>query len=168
MIKFVLRVIFFIIISINDTTALSELAHWQPLSNVGLPIKYISEIKLAIAPDGTPYIAFLDSYNQATVMKFTNDSWHIVGIAGFSSKYTRDINLSFAPDGTPYVAYEDCSVGYYKATVMKFNGINWQPVGNLGFSKSQAKGISLAIAPDGTPYVIYADRDIYINVMKFK
>jgi hypothetical protein len=86
--------------------------------------------KLAFAPDGTPYLAYVDGNtvidgvvtrdvnNAATVQKYDGTSWVMVGNEGFGSMGVGGdginlipvfagmdgISLAFSPDGTPYVA----------------------------------------------------------------
>ncbi|OPH56017.1 hypothetical protein BC351_29445 [Paenibacillus ferrarius] len=132
---------------------------WKLVGNAGFSKKNIYTASLAIAPDGTPYVAYPESYtDKVTVMKFnkTLSSWELAGNAGLTGK-TMHISLAIAPDGTPYVAYQDNQNGG-KAMVMKLNGEQWEPVGAAGgISTGVASDLSLAIALDGTPYVAYLD-----------
>ena len=123
----------------------------KPLGGVGLQTfsagtaQYTS---LAIDPSGTPYIAYQDVANgsKATVMKYTNGSWQIVGTAGFSAgavdsdgvRYSYLTALAFDPSGTPYFAYQDNGNGG-KATVMKYASGSWQVVGAAGFTTAEVK-----------------------------
>ena len=86
--------------------------------------------KLAFAPDGTPYLAYVDGNsvidgvvvrnvnNAAAVQKYDGTSWVMVGNEGFGSTGVGGdgiylfpefagmdgISLAFSPDGAPYVA----------------------------------------------------------------
>ncbi|AMQ55613.1 MBG domain-containing protein [Algoriphagus sanaruensis] len=130
---------------------------WNPVGTAGFSGTATYQ-SLAIAPDGTPYVAYRDGSqsNKTTVMKFNGSGWEVVGTAGFSSGSSLYQSLAIAPDGTPYVAYRDGSQSN-KTTVMKFNGSGWEVVGTAGFSSGSSLLPSLAIAPDGTPYVAFAE-----------
>ena len=119
---------------------------------------------LAIASDGTPYVAYADTSTtppgMATVMKFDGTAWVKVGGAA-STVATTATSLAFAPDGTLHVATQSP-----KATVSKFNTgtSTWETVGNVGFSTTAVSGSgTLAFAMDGTPYLAYAYGSIFIQ-----
>ena len=136
----------------------TNLPAWGDVGTAGFSAGAASYTSLAIASDGTPYVAYADAgnSNKATVMKFDGNNWVTVGSAGFSAGAESYTSLAIAPNGTPYVAYRDAG-NSNKATVMKFDGNNWVTVGSAGFSASTANYTSLAITPNGTPYVAYQD-----------
>ena len=147
----------------------TNLPAWGDVGTAGFSAGAASYTSLAIASDGTPYVAYADAgnSNKATVMKFDGNNWVTVGSAGFSASTANYTSLAITPNGTPYVAYQDGSNG--KATVMQFNGTSWVNVGNAGFSEGFVFSMSLAIAPNGTPYVAYRDfaKSNKATVMKF-
>ena len=160
-------------VSVNlNTTAPTTLLdpYWEVVGNVGFSTGAASSISLALAPDGTPYVAFKDSVQsgKTTVMQFNGTSWIIVGDAGFSAGQANNISFAFAPNGTPYVAYSDV-VNSSKATVMKYSSGVWSVVGSAGFSTGAASFTSLAFAPDGAPCVAFKDgaTSDKATVMKF-
>ena len=136
----------------------TNLPAWGDVGNAGFSAGAVNYTSLAIASDGTPYVAYQDSdnSNKATVMKFDGNNWVNVGSAGFSAGDAQYTSLAIAPNGTPYVAYVDAG-NSNQATVMEFDGFNWVYVGNAGFSAGIANYTSLAIASNGTPYVAYQD-----------
>ena len=82
----------------------------------------IFDISLALDKDGVPYVAYRDIGNysyKATVMKFVNDTWTVVGTAGFSADSAWGASLALDKEGVPYVAYTDGDNG--PATVMKYD-----------------------------------------------
>jgi hypothetical protein len=131
---------------------------WSIVGSAGFTAFDAAFISLAIAPDGTPYVAFSDYGNvgKATVMRFAGSGWVNVGSAGLSASAASSVSLTISPNGTPYVAYRDDG-NFSRATVMKYDGNSWVSVGNAGLSAGGVDFTSLAIAPDGAPYVAYQD-----------
>ena len=142
------------------TTAVLTLANpsWGVVGSDGFSASQADYTSLAIAPDGSPSVAYSDWANsgKVTVMKFNGTSWANVGGAGFSAGQVSSTSMAFGPDGTLYVAYSDVANGY-KATVMRYDGSGWVAVGGAGFSAGMIGPPSLAIDPDGSPSVAYSD-----------
>lgn len=135
---------------------------WATLGRPGFSAGQAAFIALAIAPDGTPWVAYQDFSDQATgglsVQKFSQDKWQTLGRAGFSGGEAHFIALAIDARGTPYVAFRDFADRHNGASVFTFDGKVWQPVGDgAGLSPGAATFISLALAPDGTPYIAYED-----------
>ncbi len=132
--------------------------NWVRLG-AGLSTGYANFTSIAIAPDGTPYIAFGDfnNGNKATVYKYTGTIWTIVGVADFSTGAALYTSIAIDKNGTPYVAYQDQGILSMPATVMKFNGSSWETVGSPGFSAGSASVTTLALDTIGNPYVSYSD-----------
>lgn len=144
---------------------------WGLVGNTGVSNGSAKFTSLAIAPDGTPYVAFQDGYNsgKVTVNKFTGSDWYPVGNAGFSAGQADFVSLAFSPAGIPYVAFQDYG-NSNKAIVRKYNQTLdiWDEVGSSGASAGQADYISLAFANDGTPHVAFVDyENPTITVKKF-
>ena len=121
-----------------------------------------SYTSLAIDKDGVPYLAYSDgddygggSDKKATVMKYDNNTWTVVGTKGFSDGEVMFTSLAIDKDGVPYLAYQDGFQG--PATVMKYVSGTWTVVGTKGFSDDWVMGTSLAIDKDGVPYLAYTD-----------
>ncbi|MEA4926978.1 MAG: hypothetical protein VB084_16960 [Syntrophomonadaceae bacterium] len=138
-------------------TARAAAPEWTAVGGPGFSAGWVFCTSLAIAGDGTLYVAYKDGSNKATVMKYSGDiaGWELVGNAGFSDGTTDYISLALA-GGTPYVAYQDMFIGN-KVTVMKYSGSVWEAVYTPGFSTGRANDVSLAIDGDGNPYVAYGD-----------
>lgn len=141
---------------------------WVTVGSPGFSDDRAFSVALAIAPNGAPHILFADQgrgdASSATVMRFNDTSWEVVGERGISTGRNEENSLAFAPDGTLYVAYKDGDISYVqgndgKLTVKRYNSTNdtWQGVGFAGFSAGSARYPSLAFAPDGTPHVAYRD-----------
>jgi hypothetical protein len=140
---------------------------------------------LAIAPDGTPYIAWSDARGgnmEIYVRRWSGSSWEEVGTGSASGGGISDDSgdsslpsIAVAPDGTPYVAWNDGSAGNLATIyIRRWNGSSWQEVGagsasGQGISGSVYSGWpSVAVAPDGRPYVAWhhtsgGDYEIYVR-----
>jgi hypothetical protein len=131
---------------------------------------------LAIAPDGTPYVAYSayvnNTQNEVYVRKFDGTSWVEVGAGSASGggisndpMNSDGVRIAIAPDGTPYVAWHQFEFGAPASEIYikKFNGSTWVEVGtgsatDGGISNtpsSYSSMASLAIAPDGTVYIAW-------------
>jgi hypothetical protein len=128
---------------------------------------------VAVAPDGTPYVAWHDSSGgdyEIYVRRWNGSNWEEVGSGSASGGGISDNSgrsefpsVAVAPDGRPYVAWYDNSGGDYEIYVRRWNGSNWEEVGSGsasggGISNSdRSESPSLAVALDGRPYVAWQD-----------
>ena len=140
---------------------------------------------MAIAPNGTPYVAWLDSSGgdlEIYVRRWNGSSWEAVGSGsasggGVSDNGDDSVNpsLAIAPNGSVYLAWADITSGRGEIYVLRWDGTSWQTVGSGSASgggiSSTAGGSwvpSLAIGPDGMPWVAWEDHsnwnaEIYIR-----
>jgi len=129
---------------------------------------------LAVAPDGTPYVAWEDESGgdwEIYVKRWSGNNWEEVGTGSASGGGISDNSndsfspsLAIAPDGTPYVAWDDNSGGDAEIYVLHWSGSNWEEVGTgsasgggISDNSNDSYSLSMAIAPDGTPYVAWVD-----------
>jgi hypothetical protein len=132
---------------------------------------------LAVAPDGTPYVAWDDNTGGnggIYVRRWNGTSWAEVGEGsasggGISSgdPSTYRPSLAIASDGKPYVAWDGWDYsngGDREIHVRRWAGNGWEEVGDGsasdgGISRNTGDSwySSLAIARDGTPYVAWID-----------
>jgi hypothetical protein len=125
---------------------------------------------IAIASDGTPYIAW-DNDTEIYIRRWDGSGWQEVGAGSASgggisntSSWSVEASLATAPDGTPYVAWADEGSGHYEIYVRRWSGNDWEEVGagsasggGISGDSSFSYAPSIAIAPDGTPYVAWTD-----------
>jgi hypothetical protein len=134
---------------------------------------------LAVASDGTPYIAWKnrgagDQPNQIYVRSWISGAWSEIGIGSASgggiSNNDSDSSaptIAIAPNGTPYVTWQNETVSGWSAIyIRRWNGETWEEVGagsasgdgisNTPYDSSEP---SLAVVPDGIPYVAWDDFD---------
>jgi hypothetical protein len=131
---------------------------WTAIGAKGFSSGTISAASLAIASDGTPYLAFIDQDYKVTVMRYDGSAWTVVGTAGFSTVEVGFLSLALDSLDTPYVAYSGGSTyPAVKATVAKWDGTDWTVVGTANFSAGAASYLDLDLAADDTPYVAYKD-----------
>lgn len=143
---------------------------------------------IAIAPDGTPYVAWEDYSNQNEndeiyVRVWNGTNWAEIGTGSASSGgisnnagLSERASVAVAPNGTPYLAWRDDTTGNEEIYVRVWNGSNWAEVGassasggGISNNSGDSRVPSLAIAPDGTPYIVWddltpGDREIYIRM----
>lgn len=137
---------------------------------------------LAIAPDGTPYVAWSELLEsgfkaQIYVKAWNGSSWVDVGEGSASGNgisqavYSVEPSLAIAPDGKPYVAWQDGNSWTTPSViyVRVWDGSHWVEVGEGSATGDGISGLgdsdspSLAIDPDGHPYVAWRNaKNIYI------
>ena len=137
---------------------------------------------LAIAPDGTPYVAWNDwsaGDSEIYVRRWNESSWEEVGSGsasggGISNNRDNSVapSVAIAPNGTPYIAWNDwsewSSAEDSEIYVLRWNGSSWEEVGSGsassgGISDTDGNSMdpSIAIAPDGTSYVSWYEEDTF-------
>jgi hypothetical protein len=82
----------------------------------------VDYITIAIANNGTPYVAYRDWYHEgygATAMKYNGSNWITVGDTDFSGCVVIYTSIAIDGSGTPYVAFENADDSS-KVTVMKY------------------------------------------------
>jgi hypothetical protein len=143
---------------------------WGSLGSSGFSGNAAGEVNVAIAPNGTPYIAYQDwgGTQGMTVRRFDGTNWVLVGPANFSTFFQAagGPSLAFDQSGTPYVAYIDPGLTN-EAIVKRFDGTNWvttdvtRPSGNV--STADARYTCLAKDPYGNLYLAYSDSTASLN-----
>jgi len=80
-------------------------------------------ISLAIAPDGSPYLAWVDNSagGIVTVMRYSahDNAWSEVGSALATTSSASYLNLRFSPAGAPYLAFQNGATNG-RATVLRY------------------------------------------------
>ncbi|MEO7425247.1 MAG: hypothetical protein ABI036_08670 [Fibrobacteria bacterium] len=137
---------------------------WEKLDGSGLSVGAVYVFDLALGPDGTPYLAFIDEGDsmRATVKHWEPDSqrWELVGRKEATPIGVSQLALEMDPAGEPVLAYKD-ERHFGRATVLRYGkaGNEWNTVGDSGFTDAEVNFLSLAIDPAGTPYVGYYDEE---------
>lgn len=121
---------------------------WEPVGPPGFSQTY-SNLDIALAPDGTPYVTAYDLDTLAR--KFNGSRWEPVG-SMVGEVYPEAIAIDSS--GTPYLV--TTGSGSFKATVFKFLDDTWQTVGDTAFTEERIHIIDFVIDPDGVPYVSYS------------
>ncbi|HVJ20445.1 MAG TPA: DNRLRE domain-containing protein [Polyangiaceae bacterium] len=119
----------------------------------------IAPTSLAVAPDGTPHVAFVDyAANAIAILAFDGASWVGAGTADLGSLASASFpDLAFSPSGQAYVAIAGSEGGDSVVRVFAEDGASWTELaGDLvatgGLFNTNP---SLAVAADGTPLVTY-------------
>ncbi|MCI0393484.1 MAG: hypothetical protein L0322_00915, partial [Chloroflexi bacterium] len=129
---------------------------------------------VAIAPNGTPYIAWADLSGgdaEIYVRRWNGSSWQEVGSGsagggGISNNNgdSQVTSLAIAPNGTPYVAWQDDSGGDVEIYVRHWNGSSWLEVGTgsaggggISANSGASTQAALAVGPDNMPVVAWED-----------
>jgi len=123
---------------------------------------------LALDSNGRPYVACLDNYWNASVMRFNGTDWEQVGASGFIPIMVDNTSIAIDISGTPYIAYANSVYDkWQKLGMMKFNGTTWEQVGAGG--NFYGYNLSLSIDSRGTPYIAYGDwcNDWKASVIRF-
>jgi hypothetical protein len=122
---------------------------------------------LAIAPDGTPYVAWEDLSSgdyEIYVRRWNGSSWGEVGAGSTSgggisnnSGDSYDPSVAITPDGAPYVAWHDDSGGDYEIYVRRWegcgaDGIVTEARADIGMPYNTYRGCPSAYTGCGGPY----------------
>jgi hypothetical protein len=138
---------------------------------------------VAVAADGTPYIAWSDSSGGGAdiyVRRWKYGTWDQIGSSasggGISdSGYSACPSVAIAPDHAPYVAWHDSSGEDSEIYVRRWNGSSWEEVGTgsatgggVSDNSENSDLPSMAVALDGTPFVAWQDgsfssEEIYVR-----
>jgi hypothetical protein len=119
---------------------------------------------LGLDLNNNPYLAFLDTSNNAsflTVMHYSGSAWSQVGASGsFSTNEATSFAMVIDSSGNPYVAYFDFNAS---PGVRHWNGTTWVDVGSSSFAPSAKSSVSLALDSSGNPYAAYMAVSSSIN-----
>ncbi len=94
--------------------------------------------------------------DKATVMRFNDGNWEVVGSAGFSAGVAFYTTIAFDSNDRLYVAYADSVYGF-SGIMMKFMDNNWVEESAGRFSEGQALSISIDFDSKDVPYVSFSD-----------
>jgi hypothetical protein len=114
-----------------------------------------SNTSLAVAPNGTPLVAYEDvdqNGGTATVKAYSGGAWQTVGKRGFSPAYDNvgATSLAIMPDGTPWLLFTFWSVNYYEYEL-------WAESYQLGIAGSPSTSATVGTAYSFTPTAVNAN-----------
>jgi uncharacterized delta-60 repeat protein len=140
---------------------------------------------ISVAPDGTPYVAWLDGSNDMYYLyakRWNGTNWVQVGSGPISdvnicsATYINKISLAVSSAGTPYIAWCDDRSGDSEIYVRYWNGSVWSEVGDgsatgggISNNSGNSESPSLAVSSDGYVYVAWADDtsgdwEVYVKI----
>lgn len=133
---------------------------WNPVGGPTVSNEKSSRSKLAIAPDGTLYVAYQSQINGGliTILQLQGNTWTPLGNSKIPCSLSSQHSLQIGFDGIPYLAYtEDLPAGTDRLTVRKWDGSAWVTVGSPAISPAKTEDPDLACSYDGKLYVAFED-----------
>lgn len=155
-------------------------AVWTALGDNGTASpKAIMKTSVALAPDGTPYLAYVQNYTDfstfvqyanVSVIRYTGATWEAVGSPMFSlegewGSFTLPtyfhLSLKISNENVPYLVAQDLSANPNdkgKAVVKFYNGSSWETLGGEYLSTGTAPSdFGLALSNTSIPYVSFLE-----------
>jgi len=134
-------------------------------SGVGYP----EEGVVAFDSEGVLYAAYVASNTgKATVKKFSEGAWTIVGTEGFTPDEASCISMAVDPTGAPCLSFKDFTSNERYASMMRFDGTDWSFVGGQGFTPGHVYETDLVFDPlTGEPIVGIIDNYAEVSVMRY-
>jgi len=150
---------------------------WTNLGGPGASAGEAHYTDIAIAADDTVYVAYADRTttpsDRATVLRFANGSWSVVGAPGLSDGNAEYVSIALGPGDVPYVAFGDRTrpdgTNTARISVMRFDAAQsqWTYVGSPGFSPTGGTNARIAFDRTGAPCVVYQQYHIALRVLRF-
>jgi gliding motility-associated-like protein len=140
---------------------------WAAVGGASTGSGNVVNVKLRIAPDGTPYVLYQsyidpDPRVLMTVRKYDGTSWVPVGGEPIGvSEFMLSADLAIDAAGVPYISFADQDQGF-RVSVIKYNAVGntWDVVGSRGFSAHDVATnapVGIAIDNSNIPYIFYAN-----------
>ena len=144
--------------------------NWEAVGGSGISAGMVNNNTLDIeVSDQAIYVLYsdVDYNNKATLMKYYDYTWSIVGEAGFSDWVLDTYQALAVWNNTPYVFATKLPYGH--GLVYEYSNESWEIVGSnegIGFQSPQFK--SLVCSQEGILYIAYADPALYPNNLVVK
>ncbi len=128
---------------------------WTLVGTSNFLNKSVSDVEIALANDGTPYVVYqLYDNDEIRVQRFSGTAWEAVGSDNLAQTTGDQPDMIIAQDGTPYVTFQDEDVSD-EITVMKYTNGAWEVIGERGISPSDGSNPDIVISSEGVPVVAF-------------
>lgn len=136
---------------------------WKPVGELGFSRAQASNTVIAINPDGSPYLGYVDGFGcgfKTTVRRFSSGIWTPLGEECFSTGQPLSLNLAFSPDGTPHVAFGNYEQGSALNMLRWDDSAKaWRDVGGSSLASASGRAVALAFGPKGEPWIAFLEKD---------
>ena len=128
---------------------------WTILGSTGGVIANAEAADIAITDSGVVYVAYYDNdqSQSVTVMKYSSNTWSLVGNRGFSGGQSGFISLALDKHGNPYVSFINVATG--TLSVMKYIGSSW--IYLMSGTGTYVGSNSIAIDTFDNLYLVYTE-----------
>lgn len=134
---------------------------WKTLESVGLSQGDCTDLSLEIAPDGTPYISYIDiNSSLGFVKKFNGVEWSNPAQLDLINKISL-LKLKISNDNIPHIIYKEGR----NIIVQKLEDTKWKPIGLAEENGEYVSGdLHLRFNQENKPIICYPSG--YIIVIK--
>jgi hypothetical protein len=147
---------------------------WKNIGNkTGISDIQADIINIAFDEEGTPYVGYkdyLDGMQKATVLKYTNDSWTVVGPKNFSPMRVDKFSFTVGENSQPLIGASTFTAitGYLKRAIYasNYNNGKWNDI-TPAIANNLIGAIQVFRGLDGKSYMAILDRNSNFSMYKF-